>query len=420
MDPVDRFHVPGLDPFDVPADYDDYLSKLKALFPDERSSIDAYFAELRQAYLHGLLYYFRGVEDRRAIELEQFTVLDKMCEHFQDPRLRTLLMADNSHWGSVPGRTSYLFDAMLRLSYFLGNYYPKGSSQRFADDLGATLEQRGSRFLRCAEAERILVEDGAVQGVRIRTVSRRRSETFTFRAGVVVSNADIQHTFRDLLPEMAPEVDDHFERFEPTSACCVTHLGLKNIEQKALDAIEGYYWDDYDPDAVVRSVFKVFTTTRFDPDLAPPGCRILIVQKVTPQKVEPGVDWAARKTELGQFVMERLRKLLPGIDDHIVMNLSATARTSHHFTRNTDGAMLGWEMSPEQLGAARMPNAGPVKNLYFVGHWSRPGGGVTPVMIGAQRVAREILTGKSSIRQEADEFFASLVPAPIEKRTGGR
>ena len=49
-------------------------------------------------------------------------------------------MADTPHWGSLPDRTSYLFDAMLRLAYFLGNYYPKGSSQKFADDLG-----RGSK-----------------------------------------------------------------------------------------------------------------------------------------------------------------------------------------------------------------------------------------------------------------------------------
>jgi len=32
-------------------------------------------------------------------------------------------------------RTSFVFDSMLRLSYFLGNYYPRGGSQAFADEL---------------------------------------------------------------------------------------------------------------------------------------------------------------------------------------------------------------------------------------------------------------------------------------------
>ena len=57
---------------------------------------------------------------------------DKLNEHFRDPRLKIILMGDAPHWGSRPDQTSYLFDAMLRLSYFLGNYYPLGSSQAFA------------------------------------------------------------------------------------------------------------------------------------------------------------------------------------------------------------------------------------------------------------------------------------------------
>src|SRR5215831_10660894 len=48
MDPVDQFHVPGLPPFSVPADFGEFLTRLKALFPEEAGSIEAYFAELRQ------------------------------------------------------------------------------------------------------------------------------------------------------------------------------------------------------------------------------------------------------------------------------------------------------------------------------------------------------------------------------------
>src|SRR6266536_2106402 len=105
MDPVDQFHLPNMPSFSVPAD----------------------FGELRQAYLYGLLYYFKGVDNERARQFERFSVTDRLDAHFRDPRLKALLMADTPHWGSLPDRTSYLFDAMLRLAYFLGNYYPKGS-----------------------------------------------------------------------------------------------------------------------------------------------------------------------------------------------------------------------------------------------------------------------------------------------------
>ena len=67
--------------------------------------------------------------------------------------------------------------------------------------------------------------------------------------------------------------------------------------------------------------------------------------------------------------------------------------------------MLGWAMSPEQLGEARLPAATPVENLYLTGHWTRPGGGVTPVIVSAQRLAQSILTGRSEGLGDTEEYF---------------
>jgi phytoene dehydrogenase-like protein len=58
--------------------------------------------------------------------------------------------------------------------------------------------------------------------------------------------------------------------------------------------------------------------------------------------------------------------------------------------------MLGWEMSPEQLGERRPDIAGAagnIRNLHFVGHWTRPSGGITPVIVSAQQVATAVVRG---------------------------
>ena len=278
-------------------------------------------------------------------------------------------MADGSHWGSSPKRTSYLFDAMLRLSYFLGNYYPVGSSQQFANDLGKALEQRGGKVLKCVSVEKILVEGGKATGVRVRTVSKRPSEYYEFRAPVVVSNGDALHTYRDLIGEehCGRWLIEHMESLRPSHPCFLIHIGLRGMDQKRLTEVEGYYWNSHEPDDVTRNVFKIFTTTRFDPSLAPPGCQILIVQKVTPTPFDKITDWQAHKAFVENYLMSRVRQILPGIDDHIVVKTSASAMTSFHFTGNWQGAMLGWEMSPEQLGSSRLPNSTPIENLYSDG-----------------------------------------------------
>jgi phytoene dehydrogenase-like protein len=90
----------------------------------------------------------------------------------------------------------------------------------------------------------------------------------------------------------------------------------------------------------------------------------------------------------------------------VVVKLAASAYTSYHYTNNWQGAMLGWEMSPGQLGTARLPNASPIENLYLTGHWTQPGGGITPVIISAQRVARQILKGGGTSGSLAEQYFA--------------
>ena len=69
-------------------------------------------------------------------------------------------------------------------------------------------------------------------------------------------------------------------------------------------------------------------------------------------------------------------------------------------------------MSPDQLGALRPDIAGDIRNLYFVGHWTQPGGGVTPVIVSAMRVAR--LITQSGVCRESDES-----PAVFRQQTPG-
>jgi len=415
MEPVDQFHLPDLPCFAVPSDFTQYLQKLKEWFPAEAAAIDAYFAELRTAEMHGLLYFFRDIETVQARQFAPYTITQKLDEHFRDARLKTLLIADTPHWGSLPNRTSYLFDALLRLSYFLGNYYPRGSSQKFADDLGRSLEEHGGKILKCASVEQILIHRGKAEGVRLQTVSKRPAETYNFRAPIVVSNADALHTYRRLIGEehCGPEILASLESRTPSYPCFLMHMGLRGMDPAALDAAAGYYWSHYDPEDATRNVFKIFIPTQYDPAIAPPGCQILIIQKLTPVRLEDVTDWPAHKQSIDDRVMSRLRCILPDFERHIVVKSSASAMTSYRFTNNWQGAMLGWEMSPHQLGAARLSAEAPVGNLHFVGHWAPPGGGITPVIISAQNVARKILSGSDT------EDLSLQVRSALEVQAGG-
>src|SRR5260221_25601 len=211
-------------------------------------------------------------------------------------------------------------------------------------DFGRGLEKRGGRILKCASVDKIVIDNNQAQGVRISTVSKRPPEYHEFRAPIVISNADALHTYENLIGEehCGRWPIEHLKSLAPSFPCFLTHLGLRGMDPKALAAAEGYYWTSYDPIDAIRSVFKIFIPTHFDTAIAPPGCQILIVQKLTPVRIENITDWPAHKAAVEGQIMGRLRQILPGLDEHIVVKLSATAMTSNRVTNNWHGAMLGW------------------------------------------------------------------------------
>ena len=407
MDPVDTFHFPDGSRFAVPADLATYMARLKAEFPEESAALDEFFGVVRETYLLGLLHYFRGkplAQIERLAAWRSWSVREALDHFFRDPKLKLLLTADCPHWGSPPGRTSFVFDSMLRLSYFLGNYYPQGGSQAFADDLARCFEEQGGHVLTSTMATKILIEGGAARGVELevlRGTQPPQGLQCTVQSGVVISNGDLILTLERLIgtAHLPAGTLESVRSLRVTYPCFLFHLGLEDVPDGVLEEIQGYYWDGWDMDEVGRGALrcKVFVPTLYEPAMAPPGKKIIIVQKVLDMDYERVDDWPAHKGRIEALALGHLESLVPGITRKITVRSSASARTSWRFTLNERGAMLGFEMSPEQLGDGRPQFTTPVRNLYLVGHWTRPGGGITPVIVSAQQVAAAVLQGAKEV-----------------------
>ncbi len=400
MDPVDTFHFPDGTRFRVPADLKTYRARLEARFPHQAQALDRFFEAVRETYLLGILCYFRERNPTRLGQWKPWT-LQRALEHFiDDPKLRLYLTADCPHWGSPPGRTSFVFDSMLRLSYFLGNYYPENGSQAFVDELALRFEERGGHLLINTQADEILIRGGRASGLLMTTLRGRLRGHHRVDADVVISNADLLQTVERLLPRQS--VDTAFRKrlreMRPSYPCFLVHLGLQGVAPEVLEEVQGYYWRSWDPEQVGRDALrcKIFAPTLYEPRLAPTGGQIVILQKV--QALDYGAvgDWPAHKAEVETEMVAQLERVVPGIRKKIRVQLAASARTSWKFTRNQAGAMLGWEMSPDQLGEGRPGIVGPVEGLYLVGHWTRPGGGVTPVILSALQAAQKITAASAS------------------------
>ncbi|MFT5466244.1 MAG: phytoene dehydrogenase-like protein [Verrucomicrobiales bacterium] len=400
MDPVDHFNFPDGTKYSVPASFDQYMADLKRMFPEERENLDAFFKEVNTLYLLGLLVYFRGRPTNRIDPYKHQTLRDALDRHFTSKKLKLLLTADCPHWGSPPRRISYVFDSMLRLSYFLGNYYPKGGSQAFADDLAARFEQQGGDIILRADVRRIIVKKDRARGIEIEHGPEKNRRRTIVGSPIVVSNADISQTASRLLgPELVgKEYLDNLKSFRTSYPCYLMHIGLNDTREEELYDAQGYHWRHWDPEefGTTGLKFKFFVPTIFDKTIAPKGSQIVIIQKAMHVDYDKVEDWNEHKAEVDRMVIENLEQMIPRFHERVAVRMSASARTSYRYTWNQSGAMLGWEMAPDQLGGDRPGTKGPFEGLYYTGHWTQPGGGITPVIVSAMRVA-EAVTNTSLI-----------------------
>lgn len=399
MDPVDQFHLPDGSRFSVSADFDSYLNQLKREFPAESEALDKFFRAAKKLYLWGILHFFEDCELERLRPYLGMTVRDALNQYFVSEKLKLLLTADCPHWGSPPSQTSFVFDSMLRLSYFEGNYFPVGGSQSFADELAGQFHLRGGHILLSSLVRRIAVKNGQVTALDIVMGKVKNRHSITVQASTIIANADMRQTVFKMVGEehFPSEYVGHLTKLEPSFSCFLSHIGLRGVSSEILEKVHGYYWNDWDSDRVGRGSFqfKLFAPTLYDPSLAPPGEHVLIVQKVVDLDYDSVTDWHEYKAKIEEFVLTRLAEIIPGFKDKVVVCESASSHTSHRFTLNYQGAMLGWRMSPNQLGFNRPPVESPIPNLYFVGQWTRPGGGITPAIVSARNVARKISVGNT-------------------------
>ena len=86
-------------------------------------------------------------------------------------------------------------------------------------------------------------------------------------------------------------------------------------------------------------------------------------------------------------MLDLAERSLPGLRDGAVFTEGGSPRTMERYTRNSGGAIYGWETSPAQVGLGRSGFDMPVEGLHLVGHWAQPGGGVYGVVSSGVQAA---------------------------------
>jgi prolycopene isomerase len=102
--------------------------------------------------------------------------------------------------------------------------------------------------------------------------------------------------------------------------------------------------------------------------------------------------YRAEKERMADILIKKVEAaVLPGLSKAIEVKEIGTPLTSWRYTRNTRGAIYGWDQTVDNSGPNRFPPTTPVKNLYLAGAWTQPGHGYGAVIPSGLQTFAEIM-----------------------------
>ncbi len=377
----------------------------------ERAHADAFPSERKG--LHDLLQECLAIqiEARRAAELASpFEVMQRpgrfptlvryrratlarvMDEHLDDARAKAVFATFWPYLGLPPGRVSFLYFATMLLSYVAeGAYYCRGSFQKLARAFARAVERDGGEVLLRSTVRRIVVEGGRVAGVLLENGQR-------IEAPVVVSNADLRQTVEELVgaEHFSARFRRPLARLSPSISAFVTYLAT-DLDLASLRAThETFAYESFDHEAAFEATlagrpgwWSATVPTLADPTLAPAGTHLMTLTTLVPY--DAAKNWRAEKPARVAAMIDAASKRFPGLGESVRFAEAGTPRTMERYTRNSDGAIYGWALAPDQVGPGRPANETPLAGLWLAGHWAQPGGGVYGVVTSGVNAARGIL-----------------------------
>lgn len=332
------------------------------------------------------------------------TLSDLLNDHIENNELKEVLSALWGYYGLPPSRLSGFYYANATGGYLRdGSYNLKHRSQDLSNRLAEAIEDHGGKMIYDTEVKRILVENGAVEGVVL-------SNKKTLPARAVVSNASAPATFREMLPKGAvPKAYmDKLAGYKPSISSFIVWLGLNRELRGKIKGFSTHVSSGQGSEIDYQSCltgdienqsFSVCVYDNLFEGYSVPGTstlQVLILSGYEPWRRFESDYWADKKTgynaEKSRWTDILIRRaeeaLIPGLSSMIEVKEAATPLTNWCYTGNTEGAIYGFEQSMDNTFMNRIENRTPIKGLYLASAWGNPGGGFGGAFGGGQGAFR--------------------------------
>jgi len=335
------------------------------------------------------------------------TLADLMNDYTKDPSLQNILAALWGYYGLPPSRLSGFYYAVATGEYLKnGSYYVKERSLDLSYALADVIEGSKGKILYETSVQEILVKDGAVKGIVT-------SGGKTLPARAVVTNASALTTFNKMLPREAVPADylEKLNSYRPSLSTFIVWLGLNDELRGKIKGYSFHVGSGHGPEAdyqsclngdIEKGSFGVAIYDNVFEGYSAPGTSTLMLISLSGYKPWRKFEADYRAGHKDAYYKEKERwteilikraeeKVVPGLSSMIEVKEAATPLTNWRFTRNSEGAIYGFEQSMDNSYMTRIDNRSPIKGLYLASAWGNPGGGYAGVLRSGEMTFQQMM-----------------------------
>jgi phytoene desaturase len=322
------------------------------------------------------------------------TVGGTIDKHIHEPHLKQLAEHFLQYVGSSPFLSPAILTLIAAAQVDDGCWYAMGGTRMVARSMERILREERAEIITGTGVRRLLTDGKRVTGVEL-------EDGRTITADVVVSNCDVQRTYRDLDGSQEGIAEQRRIGGDYTPACSgvVLYLGLDRQYDHLLHHDFLFSKDSHEEfDDIYRQGIPARDPTvylcvpsRTDPTQAPTGGEALYALIHTPY-LRPGQRWEGPGGMMEAYrgtVIEKLKRFgMPDLEQHIVVERHLTPQGIERWYNAEGGAIYGLASHGKLKGGFKPRNRSRLyRNLYLAGGSANPGPGVPMVLMSGVTAA---------------------------------
>ncbi len=292
--------------------------------------------------------------------------------------------------GSSPFLAPATLNVIQHVEYNLGGYTCRGGMYEIPKAIAALARKLNVKIFTEASVTKICVSDKNINGIVVEDEFKPYN--------IVISNADVNYTYKTLLNDTKTKFAKRYSRLEKSSSAIVFYWGINDLssELEIHNILFSNNYEDEFNDIFTHGTINddptvyIYISSKFNELDAPSGCENWFVMINVPHDNDH--DWDTLVKMVRKKILNKISQYLKiDLEKKIIFEKILHPKKILNTTNSDAGSIYGISSNNKISAFLRQQNKSKYYNgLYFCGGSAHPGGGI-PLVVLSGKIASELV-----------------------------